>query len=54
MKIVWHLNAEGIRKVKTLVEAQEETPFVQLRISRNLKEDKPAVTREEFWKVMVS
>lgn len=53
MKIIWHIDAEDVAKVKAFVEKHLETPFVKDRIASNLREDKPPVTKDYFWYVMV-
>jgi len=54
MKILWHVEPEDVRKIKAFVQTQNENPFVQLRIKRNLRENKPVISKEEFWKAIVS
>jgi hypothetical protein len=54
MKIIWQIDPEDIVKVKESFDRHREHAFVKIRIARNLKDDKPAVTKEAFCKVMIS
>jgi hypothetical protein len=53
MKIIWQIDPEDVEKVRNLFEQQQNTPFVKMRIRRNLAKDKLPITVDEFWCVMV-
>lgn len=54
MKVIWQIDSEDIAKVKDFFDRHKDNAFVKMRIATNLKDDKPAVTREAFWEVMIS
>lgn len=54
MKILWQIEPQDVKKVRTLVKLHRNDPFVQLRIKRNLGEPKPRFTKTVFWQAMVS
>jgi hypothetical protein len=54
MKLVWQVEPEDIAKVKRFFKSQKNNPLVKTRISTNLRDDKPRVSKVEFWKVMIS
>lgn len=49
----WVVTSAVVRQVKSLVEQQQDTPFVRQRVRRNLAGVKPAVEKAEFWKQLV-
>ena len=49
MKIEWLIEPNEIARVKAFVAEHWENPFVQDRIRRNLRPDKPPVSKAEFW-----
>jgi len=53
MKIIWQVDTQDVSKVKAFVEQYQDDPLVKDRIGSNLREDKPPVTNEYFWYVMV-
>lgn len=53
MKIVWQVSPVDVAKVKAFVEQYQDDPFVKDRIASNLRENKPPVTKEYFWYVMI-
>jgi hypothetical protein len=53
MKIIWHVDQDDIAKVKEFYNRHRDNAFVKRRIATNLREDKPPVTKEVFWEVMV-
>ena len=53
MKIVWQVDSGDIAKVKAFYDKHYSNPFVQRRIARNLADDKPAITKQVFWRCMV-
>lgn len=54
MKVIWQIDAEDIAKVKEFFDRHRDNAFVKMRIATNLKDDKPPVTKEAFWEVMIS
>jgi hypothetical protein len=54
MKINWQIDPEDIAKVKTFFDLHRDNAFVKMRIATNLKDDKPPVTKELFWEVMIA
>lgn len=54
MKIVWQIEPEDIAKVKEFFDLHRDNAFVKMRIATNLMDDKPPVTKEVFWEVMIS
>src|SRR5436190_23985760 len=54
MKIIWEIEPKDIAKVKEFFDRHKDNAFVKMRIATNLKDDKPAVTKELFWEVMIS
>jgi hypothetical protein len=53
MKIIWHIDAEDVAKVTAFVEQHQNNPLVKDRIVSNLRQNKPSVSKEDFWYVMV-
>ena len=53
MKIVWQIDPEDVAKVKAFYAEHRDNPFVQERIKRNLRADKPLVTKCQFWEHLV-
>lgn len=49
MKIEWIIEPEEIDRARTFVTNLRDNAFVQDRIRRNLRPDKPPVSRAEFW-----
>jgi hypothetical protein len=54
MKLIWQIEPEDIAKVKEFFERHKDNPLVKKRIATNMIDDKPVVTKEIFWKVMIS
>lgn len=54
MDIQWLISADDVTRVKVLVESQSNNALVRSRQERNLATAKPEVTRESFWRAMVS
>lgn len=54
MKIIWQIDDEDIAKVKEFFDQHKDNVFVKYRMATNLKDDKPPVTKEQFWEVMIS
>lgn len=53
MKHTWSIEPTDIDKVTAFVKGHRDNPFVQARIDRNLRADKPAIVQDEVWKVLV-
>jgi hypothetical protein len=53
MRIIWQVDAEDVAKTKVFVQKQQDNPLVKDRIESNLRKDKPPVSKEDFWYVMV-
>jgi hypothetical protein len=54
MRIVWQIEPEDVGRVRSFLELHQDDPFVRYRIERNLRAEKPDVSKEEFWQVLVS
>lgn len=54
MKICWDVGADDIAKVKDFFARHSDSAFVKNRISRNVMRTVAKVTRELFWKAMIS
>ena len=54
MRIVWQIEPTDVARVGSFLELHQDSPFVQRRIRRNLGADKAAVSKEQFWKVLVA
>lgn len=54
MKIIWRIDDSDIQKVKVFYERQKENPFVFNRIQRNVKRNFPNVTKDIFWKELIT
>jgi len=53
MRIEWIIDEDDIARVRAFYDEHRGSPFVRLRIGRNLRADKPPVTRGEFWACLV-
>lgn len=53
MKIVWQFESADIAKVKSFFNEHAGNPFVQSRISTNLRVDKLPISKDNFWDRMV-
>ncbi len=53
MRLDWIIDDDDIARVKAFYERHQENPFVRFRIERNLRTDKPALTKGQFWECMV-
>jgi hypothetical protein len=53
MELVWRISPKDVAAVRLFYKQQQQNPFVQKRIATNLRTKKAAVTKEEFWTVMV-
>ena len=54
MELIWRFTDEDVARVRTVVEAQSESAFVQLRIRRNVEQPPVSMTLEAFWEEMVN
>jgi len=54
MKIIWQVDDKDIARVKEFFDLHRDNAFVKMRITRNLADDKPPVTKELFWEVMIA
>ncbi len=54
MKITWQVDEEDIARVKEFFDLHRDNAFVKSRIATNLRDDKPPVTKELFWDVMIA
>ena len=53
MKIQWHVDASDVEKVQSFLQSHQDSSLVKERIALNLRVDKPAITKDEFWYRMV-
>lgn len=53
MDIVWRVTEDDKASVNELLTQQRETEFFRFRKNQILKDPKPTVTRERFWRAMV-
>jgi hypothetical protein len=53
VKLEWKVSRPDIAKVREVVKRQESNPLVQYRISVNLADEKPRVSRDSFWRALV-
>jgi hypothetical protein len=49
MKIDWIIEPSDIVRVRAFYERHHASPFVKLRIDRNLRTERPPVTKGQFW-----
>ncbi len=54
MKLQWQIDDKDVVRVKELVAGQAGNALIRARQERNLAKAKPAVTKERFWRAMVS
>jgi hypothetical protein len=54
VKIIWQIDAADIARVKEFFDLRRDSLFVKKRIATNLKDDKPPVTKELLWEVMIA
>lgn len=53
MKIEWIIEPGEIDRVKAFVAEHRDNPFVQNRVKRNLRSNKPPISKAEFWETHV-
>ena len=53
MRIDWVIDDDDIGRVRAFFEKHAHNFFVRERIKRNLRHDKPPVTVDSFWKILV-
>ena len=54
MKLLWEIEESDIRKVKRFYEKNKDNPFVCERIKRNINKQNVKISKDIFFKVMVS
>lgn len=54
MKLHWQIGSKDVVPVKALVAGQAGSALIRARQQHNLAQTKPAVTKERFWRAMVS
>lgn len=54
MKHTWIIEPTDIKKVKAFLDLHRDDLFVRQRIEWNLRDEKPAVKKEDFWQQMVA
>ena len=54
MKIIWQIEPTDIARVRSFLDLYRDDPFVRYRMARNQRVDKPQVSKEEFWRALVS
>jgi hypothetical protein len=53
MRIEWIIDDYDIARVKAFYQKHRGSPFVKLRIERNLRSDRPSVSKSEVWECLV-
>src|SRR4051794_34530997 len=53
MKVEWIIDDDDIARVRAFYEKHRGSPFVKFRIERNLRIDKPPVSKDEVWACLV-
>lgn len=54
MKLFWKIEESDIQKVKSFYEKNKDNPFVRERINRNLNKQNVEISKDIFFKTMVS
>jgi len=54
MKLLWEIEESDIQKVKSFYERNKDNPFVHERIKRNINKQNVKISKDIFFKVMVS
>src|SRR5260370_29854836 len=54
MKHTWIIEPTDIKKVKAFLDLHRDDLFVRQRIEWNLRAERPAVKKEDFWQQMVA
>lgn len=54
MKLEWKIEPKDVKSVREIIKAHKHEPLVVDRIERNLRPAKPAVKREDFWRLSVN
>jgi len=52
MQLVWKISARDARRIEAFVRERRRHPFVQLRIKRNIRKERPPVNIDRFWHAM--
>jgi len=53
MKLNWQIDPNDVQRIKAFVDGQIDNPLVRSRITKNLADTKPAITKNDFWAWMV-
>lgn len=53
MRIEWIISGDDIARVRAFYEQHRGSPFVKFRADRNLRADKPPVSKDEVWACLV-
>jgi hypothetical protein len=53
MKIQWKIDQRDVQRARLFFDEHRKALFVRKRIERNLRRNKPPVTKTDFWRVMV-
>jgi hypothetical protein len=53
MNITWNIDLKDVETTKAIIDAYRDHPMVRDRLVRNLADDKPAVSRAQFWRAIV-
>lgn len=53
MKLIWQVDADDVARVKAFCDQHRDNAFVRMRVAVNLADDKPPVTKDRFWDVMI-
>ena len=54
MKLTWEIEPEDVQRVKSFLAAHKSSAFVQQRIDRNCRPNKPRVRKAAFWRQLVA
>lgn len=53
MKLHWEITPADVERVHSFLKSWQDDPFVKSRVTKNLRKDKPPITKEEFWYWMI-
>jgi hypothetical protein len=53
VNLIWDVSADDASRVRTFLAKHGQTKFMKDREARNLRSDKPELTRDEVWTVLV-
>lgn len=54
MKLIWQIEDDDVRKVKSFFEDNKDSAFVSNRIERNIKKAIPQFSNDIFWDAMIA